>query len=379
MCIAVIKEFGSRMPNEATIRRCFSANPHGAGYCYLSVDRKVTIRKGFMTVEDLLADLAAMRFEDKHCLVMHFRYATHGLRDQGNCHPFPVVGEYGEMREVRSAHDVVAVHNGVFSAAESHDVASDTMVWLKVLADNRIDPFNPMQSKMVALATAGSRVAFIRGSDGHVARFGDWIKDAATGCWYSNSQYKEPVYESKPYSCGGGWGEWRWGSDSRKAKEVSPRKGSDGLNDDELELVLSGTCPWCYGDVREVDGGLGGFECGSCGDTFDLGGGLGVVDDSVLVDGTMSKESRKRFMAGGCVSCGGAVSYGVCDQCGLVHKTTEPPVSVEFGGWREAYLDRGECAGQHCRGTLDVHGVCMTCGAKWGPIKKSDKAKGVIA
>ena len=65
-------------------------------------------------------------------LVVHFRLATHGTVNPGNCHPFPVTGNLKRMQEVDLAVSSALAHNGVlhkFAPPKSLNI-SDTMYFI---------------------------------------------------------------------------------------------------------------------------------------------------------------------------------------------------------------------------------------------------------
>jgi hypothetical protein len=76
----------------------FEHNPQGSGFMYAQ-DGKLIIKKGFFTFEEFLAEYSQVPPECPAAI--HFRLATHGLIDEGNCHPFSV------------SEDVGLIHNGV--------------------------------------------------------------------------------------------------------------------------------------------------------------------------------------------------------------------------------------------------------------------------
>jgi hypothetical protein len=121
------------MFSEELLRSCWSQNPDGAGYMYPHNDR-VHIIKGMMTLPDLLASLQANEdtLEDKP-VVIHFRKATAGRKDAGNCHPFPMCDNYQTMRRTETDCDVGVAHNGIIDIdpRKGEGEYSDTMHFIR--------------------------------------------------------------------------------------------------------------------------------------------------------------------------------------------------------------------------------------------------------
>lgn len=117
MCIAIVKKIDGVITDEA-IRNSDDANPHGAGYAFVK-EGKVVVKKGFFKVEEFIK---AFREDEKHYgqetpFILHFRWATCGLTNVANCHPFPT--KHGAM-----------MHNGHFynsntNMSDSAEVAEE--------------------------------------------------------------------------------------------------------------------------------------------------------------------------------------------------------------------------------------------------------------
>ena len=83
------------------LESCWKRNPDGAGFMFNDCD-KVVIMKGFMTFEEFYLRLQTAN-EFYHLkekgLVIHFRIATSGLKDKGNCHPYPISNDNLDLRK----------------------------------------------------------------------------------------------------------------------------------------------------------------------------------------------------------------------------------------------------------------------------------------
>ena len=50
MCIAIMKSANKKI-NKATLRRCYDANPDGAGFMYAE-DKQLHVKKGYFTFKE---------------------------------------------------------------------------------------------------------------------------------------------------------------------------------------------------------------------------------------------------------------------------------------------------------------------------------------
>ena len=103
MCVILVKERGIEIPTKGVLESCWKRNPDGAGFMFNDCD-KVVIMKGFMTFEEFYLRLQTANdfyhLKEKG-LVIHFRIATSGLKDKGNCHPYPISNDNLDLRKLR--------------------------------------------------------------------------------------------------------------------------------------------------------------------------------------------------------------------------------------------------------------------------------------
>lgn len=225
MCVIATKSLGAVLPDEATLRRCFSSNPDGAGFAF-STTEKVFWRKGFTTFEAFYAALKEVfpteDAEKASACVMHFRIGTHGpKKSPTHTHPFPVDAETIQGTcALEGSSKMVLFHNGII-----HDMTS--VPHDKVLVDGKpeepsdsqiltqyfVNPMFTAYRKGIFTATTfnnfmfsliGScRIALLQ-KNGVVTRYGTWEKDDADypGCFFSNASYKKPatIVESSYYA-----------------------------------------------------------------------------------------------------------------------------------------------------------------------------------
>lgn len=239
MCIIVAKDKGVNLPKKKTLRHCFDDNPDGAGLMFVRPDGKtVTVDKGYMTWKDFWTALRSYKFTKDDVVVLHFRRATAGTVDAGNCHPFPVVRSVKKLRETRIKTKMAMAHNGVCGRGEGK--LSDTMVFVRdVLSDptvkNNLDSpaIKALIHRYINVTDYGSRVVVLS-ADGKLRYFSKWIKD--NGLRYSNPNFRPAPKPKKVKS-------YVPSKPKAEAKVIKAKKGA------KKEAVLSRgtiTCDTCF-------------------------------------------------------------------------------------------------------------------------------------
>lgn len=184
MCIAIRKPRNVEI-DEATLRRCFIANPHGAGFVALVENKDgstgLVIQKGFFTIESFLA---AYKPYAKHFCLVHFRIATSGKRDKFNCHPW-------ELRA--GGHRYAIIHNGRLEHPSS-ETMSDTGHFVKealrpVLEKHPDFPFTKGGHEALVKAIGPKNKLVILRDDGRVAIINKRKGITSNTVWYSNLTY----------------------------------------------------------------------------------------------------------------------------------------------------------------------------------------------
>lgn len=189
MCLLVLAPAGKTIP-EAHIRQAWTRNRDGAGFAYHTPGAEgLRMSKGYFDVEEFVK---AVKKQSGKAMILHLRFATHGLKDSGNTHPFVCGGGW------------VMGHNGIISHAKVRKDESDTAAFVR-------DCIQPVLSqkpdeilrrgkwrKSLELATRGSKLAFLNRHGKHVIIHedqGQW----EDGIWYSNSGYKPYTPPSRGY------------------------------------------------------------------------------------------------------------------------------------------------------------------------------------
>lgn len=164
MCV-IIHVPANLVPDEALLKKCFDANPHGWGIMFAFQNELVSF-KDKSKFEDFLeywrtTPQSVDRF-------VHFRIKTHGEMNADNCHPFSV--NTGEQ-------EFLMMHNGIVDVSEIDPNKSDTWHFSKLLSGmyHGVQDFldDKDTQKQIANATSGSRMVFLR-QDGMWYKFGTW-------------------------------------------------------------------------------------------------------------------------------------------------------------------------------------------------------------
>jgi len=192
MCLLVVCSPNST-PRKKDLECASCNNPHGFGYAVIAGDKIIT-GKG-MSAKKIIKEFLEVRKEYPNSYAMfHARYATHGVKNQENCHPFLVGGR----------DDTYLAHNGILDI-EIHatDKRSDTRVFaedtlpmiggVKALDDDNV-------WKIVSKWAMGSKIAILtldpRAKDQcYIVNesSGYWDNE---GMWWSNDTYKASTWSS---------------------------------------------------------------------------------------------------------------------------------------------------------------------------------------
>jgi len=191
MCIIASKPQGIPLPSLKVLKHCWQSNPDGAGFCYIRQGQDaVTIQKGFMKFKTFYSALESAKLTDKDAVILHFRIATHGLVDGGNCHPFPISASPDDLRSLSIKTSISVAHNGIFGGMPAHTILSDTQKFVSKIMSNR-HVINGINSSAVQELLRGycgdsSKLAILTPKS-HI-HIGKFIEE--DGMLYSNHGYK---------------------------------------------------------------------------------------------------------------------------------------------------------------------------------------------
>lgn len=184
MCVILVKERGIELPKKDVLESCWKRNPDGAGFMFNN-SNKVVIMKGFMTFEEFYLRLqTANEFYNlkEKGLVIHFRIATSGLKDKGNCHPYPISNDNLDLRKSFITTELGIVHNGIIRSYNGKDkILNDTQLFIKndLFELNSLDKKfykNVIFQSMIERLIDGSRLVFLN-KKGEIIKLGNWFQD----------------------------------------------------------------------------------------------------------------------------------------------------------------------------------------------------------
>lgn len=218
MCIIVFKPKGVALPSETSLRNCFIANPHGAGFMkYLGNESgKIYISKGYNKFKPFYKVISEQVKTDDEA-VFHFRIGTSGGLDMCKTHPFPITDDVEKLNALSITCSSAMAHNGIIHAGEEH--LSDTQVFVRDILSKDFVLNNLAEPAMVELLVeylgSDKMVVF---HDKKVFMFGKWV-EGDDGCKYSNDGYLGRSWwlgkkhnDDAKYADMYGWGN-EWGYD----------------------------------------------------------------------------------------------------------------------------------------------------------------------
>lgn len=249
MCIIAYKPKGIQAPQKAVLQTCFNNNPDGAGLLLLRKDSNIiSIYKGFFSFDSFYQVAKSLDIGIDDIAVYHFRIATSGLIDAGNCHPFPISNVVQDLTATYIETDKAFVHNGIIGKGKGK--LSDTMIYVK-------DKLFPMRhslsvkktQKKIEKDTMGSRTITIDTVTNTILLTGEWID--IDGVKFSNSTYRK-----------------RESSFSKKWDKY------DNAEDSAL-------CPMCFERSDIISYAHGLLECPNCSTVF-------TRDKEIVLEGLLS-------------------------------------------------------------------------------------------
>lgn len=195
MCLLVVCK-PNAIPKREELTEGACANPHGFGFAIV-VDGKV-IRYRTMSAKKAVSKFLELREQHPSgYAIWHARYATHGVKNDDNCHPYQVGDDT----------DTFLAHNGVLDTFISKgDKRSDT----RVFAEDTLPKLGGVLAledeniyRMIEGWAGGSKIAVLTTNPQAQyqlylinERLGTWDDN---GVWWSNSSYKRTIVTPRSY------------------------------------------------------------------------------------------------------------------------------------------------------------------------------------
>lgn len=247
MCIIASKERGVDLPRDEYMLECAKTNRDGVGIMYVKDGKnEVLVKKDFIDTEAFIRWMH-LNIAKEDVAVIHFRYATHGLKDVGNRHPFPVTKNKVLLRQAELVCQVACVHNGVLTEHGTSTKYSDTQKFvLDILAEDSIK--NNIDSEVIRTLIAnyiGSDKLVILNDKGTLYYFGDFNEHE--GIKYSNNGWRPTFYSSIGY----GVRSLMNRDDGYGGYGFTPKDTKETIISNDTSVPYHGQCDGCY-EVKNV-------------------------------------------------------------------------------------------------------------------------------
>jgi glutamine amidotransferase len=196
MCLLVVCNPNST-PSKDDLKMGACSNPHGFGFAIDTGSGIISERS--MSAKKSIARFLELREQYPNGYAMwHARYATHGVKNELNCHPFKVAGE----------HDTYLAHNGMLDIyIPKGDKRSDT----RILAEELLPRLGGVSAldddyvyDMLGAWSKGSKIAVMTNDPS--AQYKIYIINESAGSWddkgiwWSNNSHKStPAITSYTY------------------------------------------------------------------------------------------------------------------------------------------------------------------------------------
>lgn len=251
MCLIIVKQTGIDLPKEEYLRLGAKRNSDGLGLAYLKAgEQSVTLKKDFKDIDELVGYVKT-NITKEDTLIVHFRLATHGLRDEGNRHPFPISKNKDLLRKTSLSCKYAMAHNGVlnqYSRIDDTELSDTQQFVLEVLSETAVKENldKPGIKKLVSEFLGGDRLA-IMNNKGKLWLFGTFVEE--DGCKFSNTlfkPYKAPNYAGF-YQRNNHWD--YCGCNNFLNHDKNNQRKTDNKNK-ENEVRMTGICEGCGKDKK---------------------------------------------------------------------------------------------------------------------------------
>lgn len=156
----------------------FASNSSGCGFICRKPDGSLEIFKKVVPFTEFYERYK--QIEEAHDVAVHFRAATHGPRNDENCHPWVMCDGKFAM-----------IHNGVFHIPLTNPRLSDTGNFCNLVLEPAIlDGSYKDTEKMEKDSRWGWGMVVLMGPDGETVIYKEKSGDWDNGIWYSNGCYK---------------------------------------------------------------------------------------------------------------------------------------------------------------------------------------------
>lgn len=175
MCIIAYDPKGVKIKDEI-IRIMFANNTDWAGFMYKLKGKPIEIRKGFMTVDDLLEAYHKIPVNVENAV--HCRLAASGRISVDCCHHFPVRADISDMKKESDSAEIAVMHNGTIANCTPiegmESECSDTVIFTAELLYNLKRVLDSQYVKKNIMEIIGASRLLIFRKKGRTLMFENW-------------------------------------------------------------------------------------------------------------------------------------------------------------------------------------------------------------
>ena len=176
MCVIACKPKGVSWLGNELMKNCFTRNPDGAGLAWVD-EEGLKISKGYFNWKALYKDMKVL---EDYPVMLHCRLATHGSKNQANCHPF--ILENG----------VVMAHNGIINIPLLKKNMTDSESFgKKMLEKFSMEDLDAPHVRELVEAYIGkyNKISILK-PDGNFLIYNQKCGMVHEGIWFSNDSYE---------------------------------------------------------------------------------------------------------------------------------------------------------------------------------------------
>jgi len=245
MCLAIVKPAGLDVP-EKNLRSGYEHHNDGCGIAWAE-NGELHVEKGMLTWDAFLGLYEGVK---EHPCLIHFRKATHGPKNETNCHPF--LFNDGKL---------ALIHNGVIQIKIEDNALSDTGNFVKSIMDPivktaQVPLDHPALAFLIQRSIGTDKVAIMDGN-GKVIFFNEDKGTVEDKIWYSNCSFRWTGNNTR-HNTGGYLGNNRSTTSSSSIPSGTRRANDDDETDNHYwgRINRAATAPMIIEDGTKLEPGM---------------------------------------------------------------------------------------------------------------------------